>query len=177
MEARYALTKDFTDNLGTFYGLWLALEATIEYEIGRLLNLPDRQTHIVVAGMEFGRKASLFHILLNESDWRNKDEIGTLLTSIQNEAKRNIFTHSILHSVEDEVTFIHRKVQGHKFSVTETKFTRNQFGTHVRKMIDVANKFGALLDIDQEDFHAFCETAHNVSKSPSTSPQPPSSKA
>ena len=45
MVTGYAMTDNFTNNLGIFYTLWLSLEATIEYEIGRLLNLPHRKTH------------------------------------------------------------------------------------------------------------------------------------
>ncbi len=165
MEVRYALTNDFTDDFGTFYALWLALEVTIEYEIGRLLHLPHRKTHIIVAGMEFGRKASLFHILLDESEHRDKAKIRALLTTIQNEAKRNIFTHSILHSTENDVTFVQRKVQSHKFSVTRTTFTRQQFHAHVQKMIAVINELGELLAHDKNDFQVFCETAYNAAAS------------
>jgi hypothetical protein len=74
------------------------------------------------------------------------------------------FTHSLLHSVEDQVTFIHRKVQNGKFSVTQTAFTKSQFDAHVCKIISTANKFAELLDIDQEDVHAFCETAYDAVK-------------
>jgi hypothetical protein len=142
--ADYATTPHFTENLGTFYAMWLALEATLDYQIGRLLKQPHTETHILVAGMEFGRKANLLRILMGRSDNSNKDEIKRLLSKIQNESKRNIFTHSILHSGPDEVTFIHRKVDG-SFSATAARFTRNEFYNHVKEITGIANQFGALL--------------------------------
>jgi hypothetical protein len=160
-----------------FYGLWTALDSTIDYEIGKLLGLPPRTTHTIVAGMEFGRKASLFRILLNQSELPKKTEIDKLLVTIQNEAKRNIFTHSIIHSLADEVTFVHRRVQNGVFSVRLTKFTRAEFESHVREIMRISNKLGALLAIDRDDYETFCDVAYNASKSDSTSPDPPSSKA
>ena len=79
---------------------------------------PPLKTHAIVAGMEFGRKASLFRILLEQTNHPKKEEIKTLLTKIQNEAKRNIFTHSIIYSDNDiSVEFIHRKVQMGAFAL------------------------------------------------------------
>jgi hypothetical protein len=126
--------------------------------------------------MEFGRKANLLRVLVGRSEHPNKNEIKRLLTKIQQESKRNIFTHSILHSLPNEVTFIHRKIDG-TFSAIATRFTKDEFCAHVKNMIGIANEFGGLLQIDQNDFQAFCEAAHNAAKSASTSPQPPSSKA
>jgi hypothetical protein len=171
----YANTSHFTNNLGTFYGMWLALEATIDYQIGRLLKQPYTETHILTAGMEFGRKANLLRILISRSDHPNKEHIKRLLTKLQQESKRNIFTHSILHSLADEVTFIHRKIDG-AFSATGTRFTKGEFESHVKNMVNLANDFGRALDFDHDDFQSFCAEAHNAMKSDSTSPQPPSSK-
>ncbi len=157
----YALTQHFTENLGIFYGLWIALEATIEHQIGRLLKIAHIETHILIAGMEFGRKANLFRILIMRENGPNAEKIATLLNKLQNEAKRNIFTHSIVHSVMDQVTFIHRKIDN-KFSATTTTFTSDEFENHVRNMVSVANEFGRLLNIDQADFQSFCDAASNA---------------
>jgi hypothetical protein len=160
----YANTSHFTDNLGTFYGMWLALEATIDYQIGCLLNQPYLETHILTAGMEFGRKANLLRILIDRSNHPNKDDIKKLLSTIQQESKRNVFTHSILHSLPDEVTFIHRKIDG-KFSATAVRFTKDEFAEHLKNMVNIANRFGALLQFDPLAFQAFCEAAHKAAKS------------
>jgi hypothetical protein len=173
----YALTDHFYTYLGKFYGLWIALDSTIDYEIGQLLGLAPIKTHALVAGMEFGRKASLFRILLGQSDLPKKTEIDSLLVTIQNEAKRNIFTHSIIHSLQDEVTFVHRRVQNGVFSVGLAKFTRTEFESHVREIKKILKKLGDLLAIDRDDYEAFCDVAYKASKSDSTSPEPPSFKA
>jgi hypothetical protein len=163
MAINYAMTDDFRKNFGIFYSLWLILEATIECAIGRFLDLPHRKTHILMAGMEFGRKASLLRILLDDSDHPDREKIRNLLVKIQNEAKRNIFTHSLLKSEVDNVTFVHRKVQNGKFTVTSTKFSPDEFNKHVVDIIAVSNEFGLLLGINQEEFEAYCQAAINAS--------------
>jgi hypothetical protein len=162
MESRYAYTDHFANTLGTFYVAWLALEATIECAIGRFLCLTHRRTHIIMAGMEFGRKASLFHVLLNESSYPNKAKIGELLTTIQKEAKRNIFTHSLVHTEPQEVTFIHRTVKKQKMKVSKTKFTKDEFEEHVQEINITMNEFGELLNIDETDLTAFFEAAYKA---------------
>jgi hypothetical protein len=155
----YAHTNHFSNQLGSFYTVWIVLEMTIEYQIGRLLKLPYEETHIIVAGMEFGRKANLLRILLGRSGNPDAGKITTVLNEIQNTAKRNIFTHSLLHSIMDEVTFIHRKTDAAAFSATKARFTSDEFEAHVLKITKLANELGVLLKIDNADYQAFCEAA------------------
>jgi hypothetical protein len=172
----FIFTDAFLINLGKFYTTWLVLEATIDYTIGRFLKLPHNETHILTAGMEFGRKASLLRVLIDRSDIRNKLEIKQLLRKIQEESKRNIFAHSIIASNPTSVSFFYRKMDG-TFSITEHSFTHAEFESHVRKMTSFAHNFSNALNVDMNEFQEFSRAALSASKSASKSPQPPSSSA
>lgn len=170
------MSDPFLRDLGHFYGLWSALESALDYMIGRLLKIPHLETHILTAGMEFGRKANLLRVLLARSDHPEKDRIRALLTIIQREAKRNIFTHSFLHSDDESVTFVHRKMDG-AYTGTEWRFTGPEFRQHVSNVTAYAGDLHGLLGIDEVDFQAFGRAASSTRNSSTTSPHPPSSSA
>jgi hypothetical protein len=162
---KLALTKPFLSDLGLFYGMWSALETTIDYQIGKLLNLPHDETHIITAGMDFGRKANILRVLLKKMELPEKEHMIALIAKIQNESKRNIFAHSQLHSDENTVTFIHRKMGG-TYSATETTFTAPEFHEHVADITTLTVEFHRLLAIDQTDLLAFGQAAINESSKP-----------
>jgi hypothetical protein len=171
------MSDSFLRDLGHFYGLWSALESALGYTIGQLLKIPHLETHILTAGMEFGRRANLLRVLLMRSDHPERDRIRMLLSKIQNEARRNIFTHSIMHSDDASVTFVHRKMDG-TYTGTEWRFTGPEFRQHVSDITAYAGDLHDLLRIDEADFQAFGRAAaSSVRSSPSTSPTPPSSSA
>jgi hypothetical protein len=176
MTTKMGLSDSFLSDLGHFFGLWAALEATIDYMIGSLLKISHEETHILTAGMEFGRKADLLRAFLARSSHKEKDRIGPLLTIIQNEARRNIFTHSMISSNADLVTFTHRKVQG-AYSTTEITFTGPEFNRHVCTITRYMMDLHSLLDIDENDFQAFGKAASSASTKANRSPHPPSSSA
>jgi hypothetical protein len=171
------MMDSFLRDLGHFYGLWSALESSLDYMIGRLLKIPHVETHILTVGMEFGRKANLLRTLLARSDHPEKDRIRSLLRKIQNEARRNIFTHSIMHSDAESVTFVHRKMDG-DYTGTPWRFTGEEFRQHVSDITAYAGDLSDLLGIDEADFQAFGRAAStNTRSSSTTSPHPPSSSA
>lgn len=171
------MTDQFLRDLGHFYGLWSALESSLDYMIGQLLRIPHAETHILTAGMEFGRKANLLRVLLGRSDHPEKDRIRGLLTIIQNEARRNIFAHSIMHSDEESVTFVYRRMDG-TYSGTPWRFTGAEFTQHVLNITAYAGDLSDTLGIDEADFQAFGRAAATSSPRSSTrSPDPPSSSA
>jgi hypothetical protein len=61
-------TQPFYGHFGWFYAVWTATELNIDLTIGKLLKLSPEQTHALVAGMQFGRKAALLRSLLSKSD-------------------------------------------------------------------------------------------------------------
>jgi hypothetical protein len=170
------MTSDFLCNLGTFYGFWSSLETTLDYLIGRYLKLPHEETHILTAGMEFGRKANLLRALVMRTSDPNKDKIRDALTKIQNESKRNLFSHSLINSNPHSITFVYRKTDG-VYSATETRFTPPEFADHLKKIARLAGEFTKLVKIDEADFQAFGKAALSAAQSATTSPHPPSSNA
>jgi hypothetical protein len=172
-----AMLKDdaFVTNLGLFYGMWSTVETTVDYLIGRYLNLPHEETHILTAGMEFGRKANLLRTLVMRSRDPNKEKIRDLLSRIQSESKRNLFSHSMINSNVDSVTFVYRKTDG-IYSAKETRFAAEQFAEHVRSIARLGSEFSNVVKIDDVDFQSFGQAALSASQSDTTSPQPPSSK-
>lgn len=166
----------FVENLGLFYAMWSSLETTVDYLIGRYIKLPHEETHILTAGMEFGRKANLLRTLVMRSADPEKETIRGLLSKIQNESKRNLFAHSMINSNANSVTFIYRKTGG-VYSAKETRFTAEEFRDHVRTIAYLARDFHNAAKIDDADFQLFGKAALSASQSDTTSPQPPSSRA
>jgi hypothetical protein len=164
-----AFTVKFNENLGLFYGMWLAMEATVDYLIGRYLKLPHEETHILTAGMEFGRKANLLRVAVTRSTDPNKELIKDLLSKIQNESKRNLFSHSLINSSDTHISFIHRKNDG-VYTATETKFTPDEFQAHCRKVAKLAQEFHNATNLDNEDFQAFGKAALSAAKRATISP-------
>ena len=71
MSKPFVHTKRFYGHFGRFYAVWSAAELNIDLTIGRILKIPPEQTHTLVAGMQFGRKAALLRSLLPKSDYKN----------------------------------------------------------------------------------------------------------
>ena len=107
----FVQTERFYGHLGRFYAVWNATELNIDWVIGKILKITPEQTHALVAGMMFGRKAALLRSLLPKSDYKNVSELKGFLTRLKNESLRNVFTHSLIFSDLDGVTFVHRKSQ------------------------------------------------------------------
>src|SRR3974390_3555954 len=89
----FAYTQRFYAHLGCFYAVWSATELNIDWAIGKILKLSHEQTHVLVARMQFGRKAALLRSLLPKSDYANASEIKGFLTRIRKESLRNVFSH------------------------------------------------------------------------------------
>jgi hypothetical protein len=87
---RFANTTDFYALLGAFYAAWSRAEIVIDCAIWKVLGTTQRQAHILVAGMEFGRKAAVLKSLLRGSNYKNVEQIKGCLTRIR-KSRRNIF--------------------------------------------------------------------------------------
>jgi hypothetical protein len=172
------LTVEFTTWFGTFHGLWLSTELTVDYTICKLLKIPHEEAHLLTAGMEVGRKLRLLEGLLKRSDYKNKDVIIGALRKLQNETKRNVFAHSYLMSDEKTVTFVHRS-SGQKYTAEKFVFTMPEFKEHMVSFAQHAQTFWDALEMDKHraDLEAFGAAAMSAANSSKTSPVPPSPKA
>lgn len=159
-----ANTPDFLVAVGVFYNMWSANDIMVDYAIGKLLKLPADETHLLTAGMDFNRRASLLRVLLNRSALPQKAQIISALNTIQNESLRNVFAHSFLQSDKTTVTFIERTRHG-KYDPKKHVFTVPDFKTHVRKFVDAAVAFQEEFGISNEDFETFANAAFSVKTS------------
>jgi hypothetical protein len=155
--------NSYVETLGRFYGMWSALEAEVDYLIGRYIQLPHEVTHILTAGMEFARKANLLRTLVMRSTDPDKEKIRDLLSKIQNESKRNLFTHSLITSNTSSITFVYRKADG-AYSAKESRFTAEEFRQHVRLVTFLAADFSETAKIDDADFQDFGQAALSSSQ-------------
>jgi hypothetical protein len=164
---------NFHKLLGQFHCMWLMFDVQVDWSIGKFLNLPTEQTHILVAGMEFGKKLRLLVELLKRSDHPKKatliESIGTL-----QKAKRDIITHSYIASDETHIRFIYR-ARG-EYSAGKLDFHIDQFNEHVATMIQAAQKYQRALGASGDEQIAFAEACLNIKQSRSTSPVSPSAK-
>src|SRR5206468_9141726 len=124
------VTPAFRELFGAFYATWQSVEITMEWAIGQFLKISYEDTHLITAGMQFGRKAMLLRALAGRSDRKNKGEIIKCLSFFVEQSKRNVFAHSFAKSNDDLVTFVNRDNHG-KFKMTEHAFTPGEFTAHV----------------------------------------------
>jgi len=157
----YSITNEFRRALGAFHATWASVEITMDWAIGQFLKLPQEETHLITAGMEFGRKAVLLRALVARSDSKNKNEILQHLNWIQNESKRNAFAHSFMRSNKDVVTFVKRSGHG-KFEIREHSFQPKEFDEHVNKFIEAAIGFEKELGATRKEIESFAQAATNL---------------
>src|SRR4051794_13622251 len=92
--------------LGTFHVLWSTIELTVALGIGKFLRTTHEQTHILTAGMEFGRKATLLRNLAYRGSKPNRKQIVKIIGSLQNDAKRNVLAHGFMVATQTTVRFV-----------------------------------------------------------------------
>jgi hypothetical protein len=152
----------FHTTLGQFHCMWLMFDVTVDYSIGRLLNIGTGETHVLVAGMEFGRKLRLLVELLKRSNWPNRSLLLEAVRKLQG-SKREMITHAYVASDDTHITFIYR-ARGEYFA-KKLEYSASEFKDHVASMILASQKYQRALGAPMEDLIAFAEAALSVSKS------------
>ena len=175
-EKLLAADQRFSLFLGQFYQLWSGVEMLSSLAVGILLNIPDEETHLLTARMEFSRKAGLIRELLQRRTNPKKSEIKSALNKLQNESKRNVFAHSIILSSEHSVTFLERGWQQDYIS-SKHKFTLVEFTEHVHVFSKAVTDLMEALDISRDRLGTFSEAAMSAQSKPRKSPKPPKDKA
>jgi hypothetical protein len=160
-----ALTPEFNVAFGLFYTAWATTEAAMDCAIGKLLRLEPSETHLLTAGMEHGRKATLLRGLISRGDHHNKEKLIRSLNVIQNESLRNVFAHSYIASDEKTITFIERS-RGGPFKTKEHHFTLEEFRDHVTNFLEASSEFEQALDLAPLELQAFQYAALSVKSKP-----------
>ena len=168
---------EFYAAVGMFHVAWSTTDLVISYAIGNLLKISNEETHVLIAGMEFGRKATVLRNLISRAKHRNKAQIVGALNSVQNDSKRNAIAHGLMtfDTAGTGVTFIDRS-RGGEYTATPHYFTYLEFSRHVGWFVDEAERLEVALEIKDEDFQAFARAAISADKRAPKSPTPPSSK-
>lgn len=150
---------DFHHLLGQFHCMWLMFDVQIDWSIGQFLKIPTEQTHILVAGMEFGRKLRLLIELLKRSEHPRKSALIECIRTLQG-AKRDIITHSYIASNSTSISFIYRSRGEYKGGRLD--FQIEQFSEHVIKMVKATQNYQSALNAPGEEQIAFAMAALNI---------------
>ena len=174
--SKLLLDKNFIWWLGAFHGAWLSLETLTCYGIKVLLRITSEEAHVLTAGMEFGRKATLLRNLVHRSDLDKKTEIIGALGKLMNEGRRNMFVHGIVTTDEHSVTFIERS-RGGDYTATKRTFTGDDLVAHVRWVTETAVALEEAFSVDEATMLDFAMAALSTDTKSKRSPDPPSSNA
>ena len=167
----------FIKALGAFYMVWQTAELLCDYAIAEFLDIPDEETHLLTAGLEFGRKFRFLGGLVKRSDHPRKSEIIGVLNSLQNKSKRNAFAHSyIIESTDSRVHFLERNAGG-VYKPKTHSYTINEFEQHVSMFINYVKELRSLLAVSESAVVGFALAAFSAAQSPTMSPKPPNDKA
>src|SRR3954470_8073310 len=120
------VSGEFNALLDLFLGAWASFEMTTDFAIGKFLKTSHEQTHLITAGMMFGRRAMLLADLVGHSDHPRKAEILGAFNKLRGMNIRDIFIQSCRRSNSEEVRFQGRSTNG-QFKTKSHKFTKGEF--------------------------------------------------
>lgn len=170
------LNREFLTAVGLFQTNWMQLDLLLDYAIGKFLGTSAANTHMLTAGLEFGRKSSWLRMLISKSDHAKKSQLLSALNVIQNESQRNVLFHSYLVGGANHVTFIERSRHG-KFSGKEHRYTMPEFHRHVDEIARAMSSFDEALGVSADELLEFAQAALSIRSKASTSPVPPIERA
>jgi hypothetical protein len=156
----FARSQNFYAMLGGFHAAWSRAEIVLECAIWKILGTTPEQAHILLAAMEFGRKAAILKSLLPGSNHSNQEKIKGCLTRIT-KSRRNAFSHSILASGDSSVTFVHRTAQG-EYLATLHKFTPKSFATHVDDFRGLVLEFQKTVGLTDREVARFAAASSSL---------------
>jgi hypothetical protein len=170
MNKRLLFDPSFIHELGWFFGAWATFDLVTDFAIGKFLNASPEDTHLITAGMVWGRKARLLADLIKRSSHPNKAELKRALGVIQGHAKRDMLAHSYMRSDATTVTFVHRQA-GSGYCATELTFTLESFRKHVKTFTQASVDFNnALGPPAPAEMSAFASASLSLNSKSSKSP-------
>lgn len=155
--------------LGMFHAVWSSAELVVDIYLGSLLGLTDEETHVLTAGMELNRKASLIRDLVKQRELPNASTVLKHLGVLQNESLRNVFAHAHIRSNSNEVIFVERS-RGGPYRAKEHAFTLEKLLAHVEKIADAAAGFQTAVGVTDVRCDIFSDAAVPQPKQPAPKP-------
>jgi hypothetical protein len=150
--------------LGSFYASWTAADMTLDFAIGRFMDLPADTTQMLTAGMQYGNKIRILREVIRKGEHKNKAKLLTALNKMQNESKRNVFAHSYLIGSSgpaeffDKVSFVERPPGG-EYIVREHEFTLEEWKDHCVDFAEASKDFWDALGATNDELQEFGITA------------------
>src|SRR3954470_15790553 len=99
------VSGEFNALLDLFLGAWASFEMTTDFAIGKLLKTSHEQTHLITAGMTFGRRARLLADLVSHSDHPRKAEILAAFNKLCGMSTKDIFFQCCWWPKQQEMRF------------------------------------------------------------------------
>jgi len=154
---------EFNVLLDLFLGAWATFEMTVDFAIGKFLNTSHEQTHLITAGMMFGRRARLLAELVTRSDHPRKTEILGAFNKLCGMSKWEIFVHSFLQPNREEgVHFLARSANG-QFKTKSPGFTKAELMDQLRAFAIAGSDFYIALGVTDADIQSFGAAAERLS--------------
>ena len=158
---------EFNPLVDLFLGAWASFEMTLDFAIGKFLKISHAQTHLITAGMAFGKRANLLADLVGRSDHPRKAEILGTFNRLCGMPKREIFVHSLLRPNDGEGHFLARSANG-QFKTKSPNFTKDEVMDQLRAFAVAGSDFHIALGVTDADIQSFAAAAHSMSGKPKT---------
>lgn len=152
-----ALEPAFNELLGRFFASWSSFDMTVDFALGRFLNISDEQVHLIASGMLFGRKARLLRDLIARSDHPKKAALLHAFNKASN-SNRDVFAHSHIDTTPTTVTFVERSSSG-EYRAKGHTYTLKEFARHVLAFVDAGTDFHNALGVDPAAWQQFGKVA------------------
>jgi hypothetical protein len=170
VDKRLIFSDRFIHQLGWFFGAWTTFDMITDFAIGKFLNATHEDTHLLTAGMMWGRKARLLADLIKRTDHPKKSELLGSLNTVRGQVKRDVFAHSYTRSDENTVTFLNRK-EGGGYQAVEYPFTLERFTAHVKTFTQASEDFAKALGASPQELSAFTKAALSLNRKSNKSPE------
>ena len=149
-----ATRDEYNALMDLFWGAWATFEMTLDFAIGKFLNTSHEQTHLITAGMMFGRRARLLADLVERSDHPRKAQISGAFDRLCGMSKRDIFAHFCRPPNQEEAHFLERSADG-RFTIKSPRFTHAEFMDQLCAFAVAGADFHSALGVTDADIQSF----------------------
>jgi len=160
-----SVRDEFNPLMDLFLGAWASFEMTVDFAIGKFLKTSHEQTHLITAGMMFGRRASLLADLVGRSDHPRKAEILGALNKLCGMSKGDIFIRSFLQPNQEG--FLSRSANG-QFKIKSPSLTKAELMDQLRTFAVAGSDFYIALGVTDADIQSFGAAAACMNRASKT---------
>ena len=163
-----SVRDEFNPLMDLFLGAWASFEMTVDFAIGKFLKTSHEQTHLITAGMMFGRRAKLLADLVGRSDHPRKAEILGAFNKLCGMSKGEVFVRSFLQPSREG--FLSRSANG-QFKIKSPSLTKAELMDQLRTFAVAGADFYIALGVTDADIQSFGAAAESLGARPQTTNQ------